>query len=69
VRGFERQRLVIQRLFSIGMGLQGICHLTGDPTVVDRLERAVGAIDGTIQEIRATVFSIDTPETDEADGR
>ena len=50
---------MIQRLFAIGMDLQGIAQLNDDPAVTDRVERAVEALDGTIGEIRSTLFRLD----------
>ncbi len=57
--GRELHDLVIQRLFAIGMDLQGITQLNNDPAVTDRVERAVDALDGTIGEIRSTLFRLD----------
>jgi PAS domain S-box-containing protein len=57
--GRELHDLVIQRLFAIGMDLQGIAHLNDDPAVTDRVEWAVEALDATIGEIRSTLFRLD----------
>ena len=57
--GRELHDLVIQRLFAIGMDLQGVARLNNDPAVADRVERAVEALDATIGEIRSTLFRLD----------
>lgn len=49
---------VIQRLFAVGLGLQGVERLTDDPALTDRLDAAIDAIDETIKEIRATIFEL-----------
>lgn len=49
---------VIQRLFAIGLGLQGAEHLTSDEVLLDRLNTAIDALDETIREIRATIFEL-----------
>ena len=50
---------MIQRLFAVGMDLQGIARLNNDPAATDRIERAVEALDATIGEIRSTLFRLD----------
>jgi signal transduction histidine kinase len=50
--------LVIQRLFATGMSLQGTTARIGDPEVVDRVEKAVDALDETIRDIRSAIFSL-----------
>jgi PAS domain S-box-containing protein len=57
--GRDLHDLVIQRIFAIGMDLQGIARLNNDPAVSDRVERAVEALDATISEIRSTLFRLD----------
>lgn len=49
---------VIQRLFAVGLGLQGISRIVDPPEVADRIEAAVDDIDATISDIRATVFAL-----------
>jgi signal transduction histidine kinase len=46
--------LVIQRLFAVGLGLQGLGRATGRPEVVG----LVDDVDETIREIRRTIFSL-----------
>jgi signal transduction histidine kinase len=50
--------LVIQRLFATGMSLQGTTALMSDPDVVHRVDQAVDALDETIRDIRAAIFSL-----------
>lgn len=49
---------VIQRLFAVGLGLQGVERLTDDPTLTARLDAAIDSLDETIKEIRATIFEL-----------
>lgn len=50
---------VIQRLFAIGLSLQGSVKLAGDPVLGDRLQRAVDDLDMTIRDVRSTIFALD----------
>jgi signal transduction histidine kinase len=52
--------LVIQRLFATGMSLQGAAALMRDPEAGRRVEQAVDALDETIKEIRAAIFSLES---------
>jgi signal transduction histidine kinase len=55
--------LVIQQLFAVGLGLEGAARLAaGDPDLARRLERAVDDLDGTIKDIRRTIFSLGSLE-------
>ncbi|MFI1913626.1 GAF domain-containing sensor histidine kinase [Nocardia sp. NPDC020380] len=49
---------VIQRIYASGLALQGALRLEPAPEVAERLERVVTALDETIQDIRATIFSL-----------
>jgi two-component system, NarL family, sensor histidine kinase DevS len=51
---------VIQRLFALGMGLQGAQRLADDQ-VSERIRLAVEAIDEVIREIRETIFDLNRP--------
>ncbi|WP_130343430.1 GAF domain-containing protein [Herbihabitans rhizosphaerae] len=51
---------VIQRLFAIGMGLQGLSRVMR-PYLADRMTGFVSDLDATIQEIRRTIFSLQEP--------
>jgi len=50
--------LVIQRLYATGMSLEGTMPLTTRREVTDRIRSAVDAMDDTIRDIRATIFSL-----------
>ncbi len=51
---------VIQRLFALGMGLQGVQRLA-DERIAERIRSAVEAIDDVIREIRETIFDLSRP--------
>ncbi|GAA3811787.1 GAF domain-containing sensor histidine kinase [Nocardioides panacisoli] len=63
--GRDLHDLVIQRLFAVGLGLQGTGRLADRPEVAERLERAVDDIDATIKDIRRTIFALGTVESSE----
>jgi len=86
----ERERIarnlhdtVIQRLFAVGLALQGVTRLLGRPEAEDRLQLSIDDLDETIRQIRTTIFAISRPSrvtggglrseildlTDEAAGR
>lgn len=48
--------VVIQRLFAIGLGLQGISRLVVRPVVAERLGGFVSDLDQTIRDIRRSIF-------------
>jgi signal transduction histidine kinase len=50
---------VIQRIFSVGMALQAAARLPGPPEVLDRVSKAVGDLDDTIDEIRTAIFELE----------
>ncbi|MCP2170173.1 sensor histidine kinase [Goodfellowiella coeruleoviolacea] len=50
--------LVIQRLFAIGLGLQGTTRLVDSPEAAGRLSGFVEELDQTIREIRRSIFSL-----------
>jgi signal transduction histidine kinase len=56
--GRDLHDLVIQRLFAIGLGLQGASRVTDDEAVGARLEAAVDGLDATIKDIRRTIFAL-----------
>lgn len=60
--GRDLHDLVIQRLFAVGLGLQGTARLSDRPEVAQRLEQAVDDIDATIKDIRRTIFALGAPE-------
>ncbi|HKY13809.1 MAG TPA: GAF domain-containing protein [Microthrixaceae bacterium] len=49
---------VIQRLFAVGMSLQGAVRLTTEPTLLSRIELAVDELDATVREIRSVIFEL-----------
>ncbi|WP_433264430.1 GAF domain-containing protein [Actinosynnema sp. CS-041913] len=53
--------LVVQRLFGLGLGLQGLNGLVEQPLVAERLADFVTEVDQTIREIRRTIFSLQEP--------
>jgi signal transduction histidine kinase len=56
--GRDLHDLVIQRLFAVGLGLQGASRLTRDPELATRLEGAVDDLDATIKDIRRSIFAL-----------
>ncbi|WP_431473065.1 sensor histidine kinase [Ornithinimicrobium sp. W1665] len=50
--------LVIQRLFAVGLTLQGSARHSPDAEIVERLDGAVAELDQTIRDIRATIFEL-----------
>lgn len=55
--------LVIQRLYATGMSLEGTVPMTGRREVADRIRHAVDAMDDTIKDIRATIYSLQARAT------
>ncbi|USX51309.1 GAF domain-containing protein [Lentzea sp. HUAS12] len=53
--------LVIQRLFGLGLGLQGLTGMIAKPQVTERISGFVEEVDHTIREIRRTIFSLQGP--------
>ncbi|CRK57411.1 GAF:ATP-binding region, ATPase-like [Alloactinosynnema sp. L-07] len=53
--------LVIQRLFAIGIGIQGLTRGQLDTGLGERLGSHVADIDQTIREIRRSIFSLQEP--------
>jgi PAS domain S-box-containing protein len=61
----DRQRIardlhdrVIQRLFAAGLGIEAVRGRVGEPAVADRLQEIVGDLDGTITELRSSIFAL-----------
>jgi signal transduction histidine kinase len=54
---------VIQRLFAAGMDLQGTIARSRSPEVNSRLARTVDELQSTIEEIRGTIFSLQSRTT------
>lgn len=71
----ERQRMardlhdsVIQRLFAVGLSLQGLARSEVSAEVSAKLNTAIDDLDETIREIRSTIFAISTPHLTGDDG-
>ena len=60
--GRDLHDIVIQRLFVIGMRLQGGLNLAESPKLRARLDNAVDDIDDTIRDLRRAVFELGAPE-------
>jgi signal transduction histidine kinase len=60
--------VVIQRLFAVGMQLQALTIRGISGPVRERLDQAVQDIDGTIRDVRATIFELQTHGTDSLRG-
>jgi len=56
--GRDLHDLVIQRLFAVGLSLQGAGRRVTDPEIGDRLSKAVDDLDDTIKDIRRTIFAL-----------
>ncbi|MEU6135071.1 GAF domain-containing protein [Nocardioides sp. NPDC047086] len=59
--GRDLHDIVIQRLFVIGLRLQGGLNLAENPKLRARLDQAVEDIDDTIRDLRRAVFELGTP--------
>ncbi|GAA2899249.1 two-component system sensor histidine kinase [Streptosporangium fragile] len=53
--------VVIQRLFAVAMTLMSTVPLVERPEAVARVQSAIGELDGTIRQIRSTIFALQTP--------
>ncbi|MBM7515683.1 GAF domain-containing sensor histidine kinase [Nocardioides nitrophenolicus] len=61
--GRDLHDLVIQRLFAVGLGLQGATRLVQRPEVAARIEQAVDDLDATIKDIRRAIFGLSSLES------
>ncbi|MCU1602025.1 MAG: devS [Frankiales bacterium] len=61
--GRDLHDLVIQRLFATGMQLQSAVRLVKEnpAEVENRINRAVDELDGTIRELRSTIYGLQAP--------
>jgi signal transduction histidine kinase len=57
---------VIQRLFAIGLNLQGVASMSLSHDMRDRLEGAVDDLDTTVREIRSAIFELHSTRVAEA---
>lgn len=53
--------LVIQRLFAIGLGLEGLSRLSVQPELAERVTGFVRDLDRTIRDVRNSIFSLQEP--------
>ncbi len=58
---------VIQSLFAVGLGLQGMAGVVGDARLADRMQQTVGEIDRVIGDLRGYIFGL-RPSALSADG-
>ena len=49
---------VIQRLFAAGLTAQSLAQTTTEPLIRDGLARTIGDLNGTIRQIRTTIFGL-----------
>ncbi|WP_214411651.1 sensor histidine kinase [Sphaerisporangium fuscum] len=57
--------VVIQRLFAVAMTLMSSVRLVADrPEAHSRLQHAIDELDGTIRQIRSTIFALQAPPDD-----
>jgi len=61
--GRDLHDLVIQRLFGVGLSLQSASNLAPEGDLNARLEQAIDEIDGTIKDIRRTIFALGSMDT------
>jgi len=54
---------VIQRLFALGLSLQGTARLAQRPEVTERIDEAVDELDSVIRQIRGTIFALEDRAT------
>jgi signal transduction histidine kinase len=52
--------LIVQRLFATGMTLQSALAQMGEGAPASRVRQAVEALDGTIRDIRSTIFTLES---------
>ncbi len=49
---------VIQRLFAIGLSLQGLAKPPLDPPTIERIQHAIRDLDDTIRQVRSSIFEL-----------
>jgi PAS domain S-box-containing protein len=49
---------VIQRLFAVGLSLQGALARSPSPDMAERIDLSIDEIDGTIRDIRTAIFAL-----------
>ncbi|RCG26224.1 GAF domain-containing protein [Sphaerisporangium album] len=58
--------VVIQRLFAVAMTLMSAVRLVERPEASSRIQHAIDELDGTIRQIRSTIFALQTPPDEPA---
>jgi signal transduction histidine kinase len=53
---------VIQRLFAVGLSLQGVARPPVDPGTAERIQASIDEIDGTIRQLRTSIFDLASEE-------
>lgn len=61
--GRDLHDLVIQRIFAVGLSLQGVSRVSDVLEVNERIDAAVEDLDATIKDIRRSIFALGTAET------
>lgn len=61
--GRDLHDLVIQRLFAVGLGLQGTTRMVDRPDAAARIDQAVDDLDATIKDIRRAIFGLSSVDT------
>jgi signal transduction histidine kinase len=56
---------IIQRLFAVGLSLQGTTRLVDSPEVVSRIGDAVDKLDETIRQLRTAIFDLEVTNNQE----
>jgi signal transduction histidine kinase len=57
--------LVIQRVFAAGLALQSVLPRISDPEARQRVHGVIGQLDGTVRDIRTTIFDLHTVDSHE----
>ncbi|MFC4585131.1 sensor histidine kinase [Sphaerisporangium corydalis] len=60
--------VVVQRLFAVALTLMSAVRLVDHPEASSRLRHAVDELDGTIRQIRSTIFALQAPRDGTAPG-
>lgn len=59
---------VVQQLFAAGMQLEAVSRQTADPALTERINKVIDDLDGTIHDIRSTIYSLKTTQRDRGFG-
>ncbi|HEX7165542.1 MAG TPA: GAF domain-containing protein [Acidimicrobiales bacterium] len=62
--GRDLHDTVIQRLFAVGLSLQGVLRLIDSPEARRRVDAAVGELDVTVRHIRTVIFDVESSPGD-----